>query len=533
MPAVEKRPEDLHAPEVKPESGTVSGPDKWVRKPLASIPWEAMAPVPLEHVPTPLGQVPKADKLPPEAFAEPLGHYADIGLLPPAIYERGPRDKRIDAYQMTLDGANYASQFLKGPEKAKYLEERLDALSKFSQDVAPEDATGNAAATVPTPLIDNARPLIETLEKMQPDATTPAAGTNPEGAHVGTGSDWNTKLGVPEYRTQSDNLIPPEASCNMTSLAMALERMGYGREDAMGAIDGELRKRFLDEEKAKLAKQKGDPSTLPKSADEVQLPPGYFEGQVKGYLKAVDGAATKPYQGVRGKDTEEKAWDNVAGKYRENAQFEDTLDLLRYLTKAGGRTDLDTVTPKLLEKLEPDAEKRPTYRTVTPGKDMNWTKARGELSEVLDDGGAAMLSYHHKGSKNFDASHIVSVQQMQKDGLTIDDPYGRIRKDYNVAQVGDAYGEKGQAGRSVARKNQVDGAVDRANPRTMDSDWTAANGQNLNAGESLGSSSSVADSVFANSWRSLRFLQPPKPKKEAEEPPKAIPVPEPRPAAAK
>ena len=267
MPAVEKRPEDLHAPEVKPESGTVSGPDKWVRKPLASIPWEAMAPVPLEHVPTPLGQVPKADKLPPEAFAEPLGHYADIGLLPPAIYERGPKDKRIDAYQMTLDGANYASQFLKGPEKAKYLEERLDALSKFSQDVAPEDATGNAAATVPTPLIDNARPLIETLEKVQP-----------------------------EYRTQSDNLIPPEASCNMTSLAMALERMGYGREDAMGAIDGELRKRFLDEEKAKLAKQKGDPSTLPKSADEVQLPPGYFEGQVKGYLKAVDGAATKPYQ---------------------------------------------------------------------------------------------------------------------------------------------------------------------------------------------------------------------------------------------
>ena len=104
-----------------------------------------MAPVPLEHVPTPLGQVPKADKLPPEAFAEPLGHYADIGLLPPAIYERGPRDKRIDAYQMTLDGANYASQFLKGPEKAKYLEERLDALSKFSQDVAPSRRPRTAA----------------------------------------------------------------------------------------------------------------------------------------------------------------------------------------------------------------------------------------------------------------------------------------------------------------------------------------------------------------------------------------------------
>lgn len=517
MPAVEKRPQDEHAPEQKP----VVGPDKWVRKPLANIPWEAMAPVSLDHVPMPLGPVPTPDKLPAELFSKPLGLYAETGFQPVKPADPLPREKRIDSYQQTLDGANYAAGNLKGQQKVEYIEDQLDALARFSKDVAPADSTGKAKETVPTPLIDNARPLIEKLERMTPDAATPGAGTNPDGAHIGTGSDWNTKLGVPEYRTQSDNLIPPEASCNMTSLAMALERMGYGRENAMDAIDGELRQRYLDEQKAKLAKEKGDPSKLPKSADEVTLPAGYFEGQVKGYLKAVDGAAEKPYQGVRGKDTDEKAWDNIAGQYRDNAQFEDTLDFLRYLSKAGGRTDLDTVTPNLLKKLEPDEEKRPTYRTITPGKNMNWTKARGEMSEVLDEGGAAMLSYHHKGSRNFDASHIISVQQMTKDGIVADDPYGKMRVGYNVNQVGDAYGEKGQAGRSTARKNQVDGAVDRGNPRTMDSDWTTYSSHRLKSDENLGSSSAMADASMSDAWRSVRFLEPAKPKKVVADPAKA------------
>jgi hypothetical protein len=253
MPAVEKRPQDEHAPEQKP----VVGPDKWVRKPLANIPWEALAPVSLEHVPMPLGPVPTPDKLPAELFSKPLGLYAETGFQPVKPADPLPREKRIDSYQQTLDGANYAAGNLKGQQKVEYIEDQLDALARFSKDVAPADSTGKAKETVPTPLIDNARPLIEKLERMTPDAATPGAGTNPDGAHIGTGSDWNTKLGVPEYRTQSDNLIPPEASCNMTSLAMALERMGYGRENAMDAIDGELRQRYLDEQKAKLAKEKG------------------------------------------------------------------------------------------------------------------------------------------------------------------------------------------------------------------------------------------------------------------------------------
>ncbi len=112
MPAVEKRPQDEHAPEQKP----VVGPDKWVRKPLANIPWEAMAPVSLDHVPMPLGPVPTPDKLPAELFSKPLGLYAETGFQPVKPADPLPREKRIDSYQQTLDGANYAAGNLKGQQ---------------------------------------------------------------------------------------------------------------------------------------------------------------------------------------------------------------------------------------------------------------------------------------------------------------------------------------------------------------------------------------------------------------------------------
>jgi hypothetical protein len=516
MPAVEPRPEDLkdRILDAKPTITT----EKVVPKKLETLPWQAMVPVPLQNVPMPLGPVPTPDKLTPDLLGPAVGNYAETGFRPTVAQPAVPRDKRIGTYEQTLDGANYVQQHLKGPEKEQYLEDRLKALSKFSQDVVSPSATNNVSATVPNQLIDNARPLVESLERMQPDQTMPAAGHNPEGAHVGTGTDWNTALGVPQYRTQSDNLIPPEASCNMTSLAVGLERMGYGREDAMKAIETQLKERYLEEQRQKALKAKQDPSTLPKTAEEVSLPQGYFEGRVKDYLKNVNDGADKPYQGVRGKTTDDKAWDTIAAKYHDNAQFEDTLDFLRYLTKAGARTDLDAVTPKLLEKLEPDADKRPTYRSITPDGKTNWTTARQQLNGVLDEGGAAMLSYHHKGGNNHDASHIISVQQLTKDGVIVDDPYGKPRADYNVAQVGDAYGERGQAGRSNSRKNLVDASVDRSNPHTIDADWYAAAGQGLRPDESHGNSAAVSDSVFANSWRSIRFLEPAKKKPEVPVP---------------
>jgi hypothetical protein len=143
---------------------------------------------------------------------------------------------------------------------------------------------------------------------------------------------------------------------------------------------------------------------------------------------------------------------------------------------------------------------------------MNWQGARGQLDEVLGEGGSAMLSYEHKGGNNTAASHIISVQSMTADGVTVDDPYGRARDDYRLSQVGDAYGPKGGGPRSADRKNQVDyGTAGRGDPNHIDSNWTAARGQNLQASESHGESVSLPNEVFASSWRSLRFLEPAKP----------------------
>jgi hypothetical protein len=468
-----------------------------------------MTPYAMDRTPMPLGPAPSAaDAL---AVSAAFDHYADApqplapAVAPPTV----SRADRISGKDTELAAAGYVSQHLADAQKAPYLEDQLGALKQFSTSVAP---AGSNQQSVPNALIKDARPLVEGLERLPAAPGTPAVSTNPEAAHVGSGADWNTKLGVPQYRSQSTNLIPPEASCNMTSFANALERMGYGRDNAMTAIDHELKEKYLEEQRKQLLAAHKDPATLPTAAD-VALPAGYFEQNVKGYLKSVDDAAGKPYQGLRGKKTNEKAWDQIAAQYHDKAQFQDTLDFLRYLTKAGDRTDLDSVAPKLLEKLEPDKDKRPSYRTITPGAHMDWTAARGQLGQVLDDGGAAMLSYEHKGGNNTAASHIIAVEQMTQDGIIADDPYGHARTDYRLNQVGDAYGPKGGGPRTPDRKNMPDlGGVSASDPSRVDSNWTAQRGQNLQASENHGEAAAYTNEMFTGSWRSLRFLEPAHPK---------------------
>ena len=83
---------------------------------------------------------------------------------------------------------------------------------------------------LPTELIYQVRPLI--------------AVTEPSGSPLGSdeksasGIDWNSRLGVPQYRTQSDNLAAlSEATCNVTTMAMVLERLGYNRDDVVRALE--------------------------------------------------------------------------------------------------------------------------------------------------------------------------------------------------------------------------------------------------------------------------------------------------------
>jgi hypothetical protein len=499
------------------------------------VPWQATVPYPLAETPLPLEKPAQDAAVDPALLSPVLGHYADgptasfekpteSGALPNAglgesdqktlalpHHLRGTREQRISAQGYVLDAANWVTPWLPQHLQTPYLEGNLQYLQHFSSTVKT-DANIHG---IPNQLIDNARPIIEKLEARKPSTDEPAAGTNPEGAHVGTGADWNTRLGVPQYRTQSDNLTSPEATCNITSLAMSLERLGYGREQALSAIDTQLREQYLEQQRAELRRKKGDPSTLPEDASQVELPEGYFEGEVKSYLKAQNAAAGKPYQGLRGKKTDEKFWDAAASRYKDEAQFEDTLDFLRHLTKAGARTDLDGITPTLLEKLEPDAEKRPTYRTITPGRDLDWQAARGQAQTVLDDGGAAMVSFYHKGGDNKADSHIISLQQLTQDGFIADDPYGGARSDYEVGETGDAYGWDGRSGRDPTKKNQVD-ATRTTTASQLDSDWTADAGQNLKRNERFGNSVSYTDDTFTDAWKSIRFLERAKPKQEAQ-----------------
>ena len=58
----------------------------------------------------------------------------------------------------------------------------------------------------------------------------------------------------------------------------------------------------------------------------MTLPAGYFEGQVKGYLKSVNDGGRKAVSGRAWQDDERQGVGRHCGQYRENAQFEDTLD---------------------------------------------------------------------------------------------------------------------------------------------------------------------------------------------------------------
>ena len=125
-----------------------------------TIPQEMMLPYYISETPYVLtapkeGVIPMTDPL---TQAMPMQHWADQGLLPPPMYERGTRDQRISAYELTLDASNMYAGMLKGDAKTRYLKERLGALEHFTESL-PAGENG-ASPRVPNRLIDNARPRV-------------------------------------------------------------------------------------------------------------------------------------------------------------------------------------------------------------------------------------------------------------------------------------------------------------------------------------------------------------------------------------
>lgn len=365
---------------------------------------------------------------------------------------------------------------------------------------APADGTdGVLRSPAPPQLFKVTRRLIAILERPRPGHPQ---GANPEGSQDGSGEDWNTRLGVPQYRTQSDNLAGPESTCNVTSMAMVMERLGYGRPDVMKAILHELRRLYWKEQ---------HPGKKPSEQDlnAVELPTDFFQKKAKSYLQS-ENKRSKNYQRPRGMKLSSKQIDGVSGEYEESAQLEDLLDFLRHLKGWGDRTSFLSNSNTIFQTLDPAGKDRPQMEELSKGE-FTWAKARGRLQKCLDGGGAAMLSLYHKGKgKDGDGSHIIAVQSVTGSGLIVDDPFGGMRTTYNHDKKEDAYAPAGQTKRTDAYRNVIDrdskGAQDTDG---VGDDWKIDQAQQLKPNESLGDSHEVPDEVFEKAWRYVRLFERP------------------------
>lgn len=371
-----------------------------------------------------------------------------------------------------LDGK---AQKARASEMLKQIERFVGALRKpgmrdameVSKQPLSDKGTG---AWVPPQLVPVTRQLAELAE-----------GGSGKGAE-----DWNSRLGAQQYRTQSDNLAAPEATCNVTSMAMVLERLGYSRADVVAAVDREVKVRFLQSQgkKAEGVDLSG-----------VELPKGRWGDEVLRYLDKQQGAG-KAYQRLRGRDTGASERKQMAGAFQSDAQMEDLVDFL--LSMMG--IDRTTITPaaaKLLGRIETTAGDRPSVEIVRKEGKNTWPVVRSRVHATLEAGGSAMMSLFHKGAGQ-SGTHLVVPQQVTQGGMVIDDPYGSIRADYDRTRKGDAYASAGKTRKTSDLRNvpaQVDHDKDGA-----EDDWKVGASTNLAANERRGESNEQSDAVLSKAW---------------------------------
>lgn len=487
----------------------------------------AAGPVPMALPPALSGGTPPSGTVgDPRALHAAFAHYAadaaprpaelpplpTVDPLPPNFVGPPSRDDLVRAQKEKLTQGMGIVAKLPEAQRDAYLQELLKDTARFSAGMHGEGGETDTKTglppryAVPPELIQTVRPLISQIERPGTGRTT--AG-DAEAARDGTTIDWNSQLGVPQYRTQSDNLMTPEGSCNLTTLAMMLERVGYNRADALRAVDRKLKRDFLKKEHAGEAVCVMDSDA---DIDKMKMPDGLFEKTVEGYLhnQMSPGTNGSAYQRLRGEGAlTEAEIKRLAAQYRDNAQFEDTLDLLRTVQAPGmSRTQMSSGVPdKILQAIEPDPSRRPTLKTLQAGTN-NWDGVRKEMDDTLHAGGAGMVSFRHKGSTDRKGgTHIISVQNVEEGGVRFDDPYGHINDTYRVNKPGDAYGETGSTTRSANFKNQVYGNDNRGDG-VVGNDWKAEQAQALTAGESLGDSTLVPNAVHQNSFGYARTMRP-------------------------
>lgn len=286
---------------------------------------------------------------------------------------------------------------------------------------------------------------------------------------IGLGSDA-ADYGVPLYRTQSDNLASPDATCNTTSMAMALERLGYDRQDVIRAIERELKIRELRAIHGRRHQPTDEEIAAHELADDAwqQAAQRFFDqeqGRGSGYQRLRSGTVS---------DREERDWAPV---FRDQAQMEDLVHMLINMMGIE-RTEIN-VGDHPQEILDAVHGESPLAETTAERLAVSrWATVAPTVRQCLHGGGAATLSVDHK-SHGTAGSHIVTIQEVRSDGIVVDDPYGRVHAGFAVDRQshGDAYMRGGSrvlrdpgAGRWTANRIDADNDADwmRTSARTED-----------------------------------------------------------------
>lgn len=292
---------------------------------------------------------------------------------------------------------------------------------------------------VPHQMISTIRPFIEILESDIPGVSQLSGSKQVTGgSRYLKSTDWNSRLGVPQYRSQTDNIFHQSGTCNVTSFAMAAERLGYSRQDVLTAITNKYNNLENKFNKFRDSKLWGNPnSEIPKVE-----------------------------------------WND----FKAHGQMEELIHFILYFENIN-RLELNANdnAEKVLSIIDPERKKgTPAPERIDSNK-KKWPVIKTKIKDCLDDGGAVILSFIHKPN----GSHIISVQTVTSTGVIVDDPYGKIYPDY---LKGDSHAYRADE----AKRNKV--------PPLTDNKWYEESAQFLDDEYSYGESYEISDKTMTSAW---------------------------------
>ncbi len=308
--------------------------------------------------------------------------------------------------------------------------------------------------------------------------------------------DWNARLGVPQYRTQSDNLAPPEATCGPTSFTMGAERLGYGREATLQAIDDKLRESLAEDATQEQVETK-------------------FEEKAEDFFESFTGSA---YQRLRAGNASNRGGligeeGDLAKGFRSWGQLEDLNYFLGYLNGFARGTVANGDSQDMLDALhdgsteaETEDGTNSTLMSFSSSKKLT-VDDRRTIQETLNAGGAAIVSLYHKGAAG--GTHITTIREVTSEGLAMDDPYGQIRPTYRQGVAGDAFNDPGYT--AASSRSQFDWKnvphYDSTEDDYTKRDFTESAAEELEADESRGQNEVLTWAMLEESTRLLNYIR--------------------------